>query len=189
MATIRDAECIHQELLVKKHKKVVRETLEFSDGGKEEWVYIDTPKSVMIVAITPAKELVVVKLYRHNLKRDVVELPAGIVEAHENEDVLQAAGRELREETGYASSQVVDLGSYYALPSETNRWIHYYLALDALKVEAPKLDDIIEKYFEMSYKTVAFDDVCTFQGAAARGIVGVESLVGIKLAQEYLAAH
>lgn len=182
---MKNAKILKKKLLVDSVKKVVEETIEFAPGDVQEWVYLDTPKSIVVVALTPKKEVVLVNLYRHNVKQDVCELPAGGAE-HANESTLQAAQRELREETGYTSEQFVDLGAYYVLPSETNRWVNYFLALDATQTEVPKLDELIEKYFSMSVTTAKFDELATTRGAAAKGITGLESLFGLQLAKEYL---
>lgn len=87
---------------------------------------MDTPKSIVVIALTPGEELVLVKIYRHNLRGDYFELPAGGAE-HNGETVEQAAKRELLEETGYGTDKMVNLGSYYVLPSETSRWTSFFL--------------------------------------------------------------
>lgn len=185
MAKMSDARILSKELLVDSFKKIVKEKVQFTSGDIQDWIYMDTPKSILVVAITPDKQLVLVRLYRHNLRQSVIELPAGGAE-HEGESTLDAAKRELLEETGYTSENFVELGSYYVLPSETNRWAHYYLALDAIKVEDPKQDDLLEKYFDMSVDIVPFESVSSNKAAAQAGIVGVESLFGLSLAEEYL---
>lgn len=185
MVNMEDAEIIEKELLVDSFKKVVRERIKFADDDIQDWVYLDTPKSYVIIALTKDKELVLVKLYRHNIKQNVYELPAGGAE-QTGETVAEAAQRELREETGYTATNVIDLGAYYVLPSETNRWVHYFLALNAAKVEEPKYDKVIEKYFNMSVHLVPFSEVQTIKGAAKHGVSGLEALFGISLAKEYL---
>lgn len=177
MASMRDATVTDTKLLVNSFKKVVEETITFPDGQKDRWVYLDSPKSIMVIAVTPERQLVLVKLYRHNIKQDVFELPAGGKEKND-ESSEDAARRELREETGFTAETFVDLGSYYVLPSETNRWVQYFLAIDAAQSEKPQLDDLIEKYFDMSVV------VCDFE--ALPQMTGMETLFGLQLAQAHL---
>lgn len=64
--------------------------------------------AVAIVAVTPAGELLLVEQYRAPLGENVIELPAGLVgdrPGDEREDWREAAGRELREETGWRAGR------------------------------------------------------------------------------------
>jgi ADP-ribose pyrophosphatase len=76
------------------------------------WEYADRAKAsgaVVIVAITDDRQLILVEQYRIPVGRRVVELPAGLVgdvEGAENEQLEEAARRELLEETGYEASEL-----------------------------------------------------------------------------------
>ena len=187
MTSMRDAKVLKEELLLDGHKRVVKETLQFTENDIQDWIYLDTPRSTMVVALTVDRQLLLVKIYRHNLKMDACELPAGGVD-HEGETALQAAKRELLEETGFTTTKFIDLGKYYALPSQTNRWVQYYLALDVTKRQEPQPDNLIEKYFDMSVLQVPFKMVQTTEGAKKANITGLESLFGLVLAREYINA-
>jgi len=185
MTKMKDAEIIEKKLLVDSFKKVVNEKIKFDEDDIQDWIYMDTPKSIVVIACTAENEVVLVRIYRHNIRKDVLELPAGGAE-HENETTLEAAKRELLEETGYSSDSFVDMGAYYVLPSETNRWVSYFLARDVVKVQEPEQDDLIEKYFDMSVVTVPLSKLSTTQQAGKLGIEGVESLYGLMLAREWM---
>jgi len=182
---MKDAEIIEKKLLVDSFKKVVNEKIKFDEDDIQDWIYMDTPKSIVVIACTAENEVVLVRIYRHNIRKDVLELPAGGAE-HENETTLEAAKRELLEETGYTSDSFVDMGAYYVLPSETNRWVSYFLARDVVKVQEPEQDDLIEKYFDMSVLTVPLSKLRTTQQANELGIEGMESLYGLMLAREWM---
>jgi len=63
---------------------------------------------VVLVPVTDQGEIVLVEQFRKPVGKDVIELPAGLVGDHEDPDesILQAARRELEEETGYAAAQL-----------------------------------------------------------------------------------
>jgi len=59
---------------------------------------------VVMVAITPAKTVLLEKQFRPPLGRNVIELPAGLVDP--GETMEEAARRELIEETGWAAKKM-----------------------------------------------------------------------------------
>ena len=85
-----------------------------SEGG---WEYVIRPHStgvVVIVAITPARQVILVEQYRVAVHGTVIELPAGLVgdtSALQGEPLETAARRELIEETGYEADRMIELAS------------------------------------------------------------------------------
>jgi ADP-ribose pyrophosphatase len=64
-------------------------------------------EAVAIIAVTPAGELILTEQYRVPLKRNIIDLPAGLVgDDREGEEMLSAAKRELEEETGYRAARM-----------------------------------------------------------------------------------
>lgn len=184
IAKMKDAELVSTEALVEKPKRFVREVLRMPDGYEIDWYYIDTTPSVMVVPITADGDVILVKQYRHNLKRDTLELPAGIVGHGEN--IAEAALRELVEETGYTLTEgasVHPLGPFYSLPSETNKYVHFFLAAPVVFAEKPKGDTEIEKYFDMDTVKMSFQDALHAVGSS---IQGLETAGALLLAQRHL---
>ncbi len=106
--------------------------------GRWEWAErTNTSGAVVIVAVTSQRELVLLEEYRRPLDARVVELPAGLVgdePGADNENIIEAAKRELLEEAGCVSQRWQHLIEGPSSPGLTNERYTMYLALDAKKV-------------------------------------------------------
>ena len=75
-----------------------------NDGGWEYAERVNASGVVAIIATTAKRELVLTEQYRAPVKRAVIDLPAGLagdISGQESEALVEAAKRELAEETGY----------------------------------------------------------------------------------------
>jgi ADP-ribose pyrophosphatase len=106
--------------------------------GRWEWAErTNTSGAVVIAAVTPDRQLVLIEEYRRPLDARVVEFPAGLVGDEPGtgeEDLIEAAQRELLEEAGYVSDDWRHLVEGPASPGLTNEQYTMFLALDAKKV-------------------------------------------------------
>ncbi len=103
-----------------------------------EWAErTNTSAAVVVVAITEKQELVLIEQYRIPLESRVIELPAGLVgdlAESKEEDLMEAARRELFEETGYEAAHFDYLLEGPSSSGLTNEVYTLLLARDARKV-------------------------------------------------------
>jgi len=76
-----------------------------------------------VLARTKEGKLVINKEYRHPTGKWLLSCPGGRID--EGESPLEAAERELREETGYIGGKAALIGNVFPLPAVTDQIIHY----------------------------------------------------------------
>ena len=94
--------------------------------------------------------------------------------------------RELEEETGHSLADGVKLqalGPFYSLPSETNKYVHFFLASPVVRSGKALGDTEIEKYFDMSVVEMPLAEVFASIGHT---INGLETVGALLLARQYL---
>jgi ADP-ribose pyrophosphatase len=102
-----------------------------------EWEYVEhrtAPEAVMIVAITPAEEIVLAEEFRPPMNAPVLSLPAGLVGDEGPEEAVDAARRELLEETGHEASSFQWLARGPGSAGQSSEMVTFFLARDARRV-------------------------------------------------------
>lgn len=106
----------------------------------EPYYILEYPTWVNVVALTKEKEVILIRQYRHGLQKTIIEIPSGNMDESDNSP-LEAIKRELLEETGYSSDNIIETCRLSSNPSNHNNLTYCYLALDCYLATNQKLDD------------------------------------------------
>ena len=121
---------------------VRQDTVLLPDGKQAQRDLVRGNGAVTVLPVDENGCTYLVRQYRYAAGQELLEAPAGKLEAGEDPD--PCAARELREETGFAAGRMVKLGTVYATPGYSNELLHLYLALDLTQVGAcPDEDEFL----------------------------------------------
>jgi len=95
--------------------------------------------SAVMMAVDDKKRVLLVRQYRLPAEKYLWELPAGRLDP--GEKPLQAAKRELKEETGYAARKWTKLASFWASPGFVQERMTVFLAEDLTAGDAAPMED------------------------------------------------
>lgn len=107
---------------------------EFLDkiGNKKVWEWYETLDSVHIFPITSDQKAVLIKSFRVPLERYIIEMPAGLLDK-DGESPIDAARRELFEETGYFAEKLVPVPKTWPHQPGASRSMAYGFIATGLK--------------------------------------------------------
>jgi len=114
------------------------ETVALPNGKEATREIVRHPGAVAIVAMTDDRRVLLVRQYRKATEQVLLELPAGKLEP--GEDPTDAAGRELKEETGYQADRLSYIHSFFTSPGFADEQIVMYAATNLSK-GTPTPDD------------------------------------------------
>ena len=116
-----------------------RDVAELPDGRvNHEYYVLEYPDWVNIIAITKDGKIVMERQYRHALGNTCYELPCGVIE--KGETPLEAAKRELLEETGFAGGEWKEWMTLSPNPATSTNLAYSFLAVGVEKVSGQHLD-------------------------------------------------
>ncbi|MCB9134290.1 MAG: NUDIX hydrolase [Anaerolineales bacterium] len=135
-------------------------------------------EAVVIIPVDADGGLWFVRQYRYPAEVELVELPAGAVEA--DEDMTEGAQRELREEIGYAAAVMEKIGTFYLAPGYSTERLHIFLAREL--TPAPLARDVDE--FLQTEKYSQADAYAMVQNGTLQD---AKTLAALLLARPYLS--
>lgn len=109
-----------------------------TDGKEGEFYIAQAPLWVNVVALTPDRQVILVEQYRHGVHEVGIEVPGGV--AGYAADGLDAAKRELAEETGFTSDRWTRLGRVSANPAIMDNHCEIWLAENCVETQAQNPD-------------------------------------------------
>jgi 8-oxo-dGTP pyrophosphatase MutT (NUDIX family) len=112
-------------------------------GELYDFYVIESPDWVNIIPITPEGEVVMVRQYRHGIGGFTLEVPGGMVDPTDASP-LEAGRREMQEESGYDSDDIVPIGAIHPNPAIQNNRCHSFLARNAKRTHAVSFDSTEE---------------------------------------------
>lgn len=108
-------------------------------GGAAETFYcIEAPDWINVIPLTENDEVLFVRQYRFGIEGFTLEIPGGMCDP--GEAPLEAAGRELREETGHRAGELIELGRVHPNPALQGNRCHSFLARNLSDCGAPDPD-------------------------------------------------
>ena len=106
-----------------------RDDIRLPGGGKAHREIIRHIGAVCVIPLLDDGRVVMERQYRYPVDEVILEIPAGKLDA-KDEDPRKAALRELEEETGYRAGTLIDLGKFYPACAYSDEAITMYLAKD-----------------------------------------------------------
>ncbi len=143
------------------------DTLQLHSGPKRPYSVLHIGfHAAAIIAETKEGKLVVAQEYRHPTGKWLLSCPGGRVDT--GESPIEAARRELLEETGYGNGEFTTLGTIYPFPAVTNQQITFIHAKNVEYLQPPALEE-----FELIHTEIISPEEIYRQIASGSPVDGV----------------
>ena len=109
------------------------------------WEYVEhrtAPEAAMVVALTDADEIVLAEEFRPPMNAPVISLPSGLIGDEGPEDAIDAARRELAEETGHSAASWQRLARGPGSAGQSSEMITFFLARPAVRSSGQAAHDV-----------------------------------------------
>ncbi len=122
--------------------RVYREHVRMPNGVEiPDFYHVFMGDYSMTFALTDDGRVAMVEMYKQGAAQVMLDLPAGAIEDDETANPLEAAKRELLEETGMVAEHWIPLGKFNIDGNHGCGWMHAYLATGAVRQQGQTLDE------------------------------------------------
>ena len=129
---VRSSEVTHRGAL----SSVRVDEVEMPDGSVAKREIVEHDNAVAVVALDAERNVVLIRHYRHPYRDRMLEIPAGKLDV-DGEAPIDAAKRELAEEVGLESDELVELLHFYNSAGWSEEATTLYLARNVRECAAP----------------------------------------------------
>lgn len=155
------------------------ETITLPKGGELAAEVIRHPGSVVIIPVTAAGEIVLVRQYRPAIRVWAWELPAGSLKP--GEDVEHAAVRECHEEIGLVPGTIRKLGAFYPTPGYCDELMNVY---HAGELRNPRADEHATQDEDEDIEAKAFSVDAIKRMIASGDVIDLKTVAGLALLRD-----
>lgn len=120
---------------------VRKDLLRLPGGHTHSFDIVDHRPAVTIIPLDEEQRICFIRQYRHAAGKELLELPAGVLEA--GEQPISGAQREIREEIGMAAGSLILIGEFFLAPGYSNEKMFVFLAESLLPDPLPQDPDEI----------------------------------------------
>ncbi len=156
-----------REIFRNEHMQVYSKKLRLPNEKVVDWTFTGKRDAVGVVAVFEDNSILLVKQYRPAVKIETLEIPAGLLER--GECPMEAALRELEEETGYRATKIEKVCEYFLSPGISDGKFYLYYAENLIKTEQHLDEDEFVEVERRELKDLSFGQL-----SDGKSIIGVE---------------
>ncbi len=157
----------NKEVFKNDHIQVYTRRLKLPNNKIVDWTFTGKRDAVGVIAVFEDDSVLLVKQYRPAVRMVTLEIPAGLLEL--GECPMEAALRELEEETGYRAQKIEKIYEYYTSPGISEGKFYLYYAENLIKTEQHLDEDEFVEVERVPLKNLSIEKV-----SDGKSIVAIE---------------